>query len=324
MEIKLLNKDTVSKIAAGEVIERPASVVKELLENAIDAMAKNISITVADGGIGLIQVVDDGVGIPSRDLRLAFERHATSKITTATDLESVDTLGFRGEALPSISSIATVDVKTKEKNVIPGRYIQLKHGTVIHESDIGCPDGTNFIVKDLFSNVPARKKFLKSIVTENSRITEVVSRIALVRPDISIALKLGKLTKFTTPGTGSFLDAFIAVYGVSVAEKMIDLQEYDGLGVKIQGIISSPECNKPSRNHITISVNNRWISNIAIRYAIEEAYHGLLMKGQFPLAVVLLTIDPSLVDVNVHPAKREVRFKEESKIYSSVQRFDKT
>ena len=320
MEIKLLTKDTVSKIAAGEVIERPASVVKELLENSIDAMAKNISITVADGGIGLIQVVDDGVGIPSQYLTLAFERHATSKITTVTDLESVDTLGFRGEALPRISSIATVDVKTKQKNVIAGRYIQLRHGTVMQQSDIGCPDGTNFIVKDLFSNVPARKKFLKSTATENSRITEVVSRIALLRPDISIRLKVGKLTKFATPGNGLFLDAFISIYGVAVAEKMIDLQEYNGLGVKIQGIISAPECNKPSRNHITIGVNNRWISNIAIRYAIEEAYHGLLMKGQFPLAVVLLTIDPALVDVNVHPGKREVRFKEESKIYSSVQR----
>jgi len=327
MTIHVLDSKTISQIAAGEVVERPASVVKELLENSLDAGARQITIITNRGGIGLIEVADDGSGIPGNEIELAFERHATSKITGLADLSRIATLGFRGEALPSIASVAEVEMLSRTRDETSGTRLRLVDGQIIHREPAARSPGTTVTVHDLFRRVPARLKFLKSEATENNRIAEVVSRYALAYPEVRFALIVDTRTLLQTPGNGRLHDAISAVYGLEIASNLLEIHP-DSFGMpstgqsnlRVSGYISKPEITRSTREHLIFLVNRRWVSNRLLSVAVEEAYHGLLMQGKHPLAIINLTIPTEMIDVNVHPAKTEIKFQDEKLVFTILQK----
>ena len=321
MAIKVLDAGVAAKIAAGEVVERPSSVVKELLENSLDSGASQIVIEVKGGGIEYIKVTDNGCGIPSEEVELAFHRHATSKISGASDLDSIGTLGFRGEALPSLASVARMSIVTRPHDAPAGREVQLKWGDLIRSRPKGCPPGTSVDVQGLFENLPARRKFLKSPAAERARISDLVSRYALAFPEVRFQLLVDGRNALTSPGNGSLADAVVAVYGGETARAMLDVSwEGPGDGYAVRGFISSPSLHRANRSYITLLLNRRWIQSPLLSFALSESYQGFLPERRHPMAVLNLTVPLAEVDVNVHPAKREVRFRQEDRIFSALQR----
>lgn len=323
MPIHILPPNLVSQIAAGEVVERPASVVKELIENAIDAGATDLTIETRDGGRSFMRVSDNGSGIPAAEVELAFSRHATSKLNSAEDLSRIRTLGFRGEALASIASVARVTCLTRARAESTGTRLVIEAEGVIERSAAGAPVGTMITVENLFYSVPARLKFLKSDTTERRAIDLLVTRYALAYPAIRFNLIHNGRTSFQTTGSDSLHDVLIAVYGLAAAEQMIALLSPpadDGAAVKVDGFISAPALSRSNRNDMTVFVNGRWVQDRGLNTAILQAYHTLLMVGRFPLCILRVELDPEDVDVNVHPAKTEVRFRNNDVIFRAVQR----
>jgi len=316
--IHILDEATVSRIAAGEVIERPASVVKELIENSIDAGATRIFVEVRDGGISLIRVVDDGCGIERDDLPLAFQRHATSKISTADDLFRLKTLGFRGEALSSIASVSRcVEVHTRTRGSEMGTYLRLENGRVVEVRDDGCPYGTSMEVRGLFECIPARLKHLSSPSQELARIAELVTQMAIIHYRISFELSSGRKTLFRSNASETWDDALIRAFGLRTVKGMISITA-EGDGFDLCGMISSPDASRQDAESVLVYVNSRPVYSKAVVQALREAYRGFLQSGRNPVAVISIEVEPSLVDVNVHPAKREVRFLREGEIYDAV------
>lgn len=320
MPIQVLSDDLSSRIAAGEVIERPASVVKELVENSLDAGSTRIDVHILGGGAQSITVVDNGSGIPAAELAVAFERFATSKIDESSDLIAIGTLGFRGEALPSISSVARVEAISKSDDSEVGARILVDFGKQIPVEPAGAPQGTRIEVAGLFTNVPARLKFLGSAGRELSRIQSMLASLALVYPHVAISLSADGRERLRTIGSGKLVDAVSGVYGPKVAEQMLELDSDDSAAFSADGIVSSPSLNRANRTYMTISVNGRWIQSRRLSYAIEQAYHGFLPERRFPFAVIRIQTPLDDVDANVHPAKTEVRFLREDLVYSVVQR----
>ena len=308
--IHLLTPEIADAIAAGEVIERPASVVKELVENALDANARRITIDVRGAGKISIRVSDDGEGISAEDLPMAFVRHATSKVTNLSDLDGIATLGFRGEALASIASVADVECSSA------GARIRVRAGNVIEHGAGPLLPGVTLEVKDLFANVPARLKFLKSDATEVAAIKDVVSAFALLHPHVRFQLTIDARSAVSSTGDGDRRRAIGSVHGVSVAAEMLEM-----IGMPlVAGMVSQPRMSRGTRDGIVLAVNGRPISSRPLLYALEDCYQGMLERGRHPIAVIDIGIDPELVDVNVHPAKREVRFREEGAVFSALQR----
>lgn len=316
-QIIILDENTSNQIAAGEVVENPASVVKELVENSIDAGSSNITIEIKKGGITQIKIIDNGCGMPEDDVQIAFERHATSKIRSSNDLEGILTLGFRGEALASIASVAIIELTTRTKDKSFGTYIRVKGGIVEETSQIGCPVGTTFIVRDLFFNTPARFKFLKKDYTEARYISDMINRIALGNPSISFKLVNNKKTVIRTPGNNDLLSTIFSLYGKETANECIKISYKDDM-FSIKGFAGKPSIARSNRNWQSIYVNGRYIKNKTISAAIDEAYKTNLMKNKFAFAVLNIKVNPVLVDVNVHPTKMEVRFTKEQEIFRAV------
>jgi DNA mismatch repair protein MutL len=316
MKIHLLDEHLINKIAAGEVIERPASVVKELMDNALDAGASRIEIDYAQGGIETIEVEDNGHGIEKADLPQAFMRHATSKIGSEHDLYNLTSMGFRGEALPSIASVARVEIFTcpPDQN---GMYACFEGGTLKSMEAASCPPGTRIKVSDLFYNTPARRKFLKSPVSEGNHIHDLVARYALTRPEVSFTLKSSRKTYFKTPGNGSVRDAAVAVYGSEFVKTLLDIS-YQGDSYRLAGLISPPETTRNNRRSQLLSVNQRPVRSNLLYRAIDTAYQGLLLAREYPIVILDLSMPAELVDVNVHPQKWEVRFADEKQIFSLI------
>ncbi len=322
MAIRRLPTDVASKIAAGEVVERPASVVKELVENAIDAGATEIRVEVKGGGKSLIRVADNGSGIPSEELELAFEHHATSKLQTADDLFAIHTLGFRGEALPSIASVSQVTVLSRTRDEAAGTQLRIEGGKHVAREARGAPAGTIFSVEELFFNVPARRKFLRTTATENGVISEVISTYALAYPERRFSLQIENRQVLQSPGNGRLEDAVIAVYGVEVAKEMIELPraEDEASGIAVGGYIGGPTLHRPNRKYITLFVNGRAVRSPLIQTAIEQAYQSVVPTGRFPVVVLHIEVPPDEVDVNVHPQKQEVKFARSDEVFGAVQR----
>ena len=325
MPIKLLDKEIVSRIAAGEVVERPASVVKELVENSLDAGSSQISIEVKGGGVNLIRVTDNGVGIPAGETELAFERYATSKIGNLGDLDSISSLGFRGEALPSIAAVAEVDIATCTAGEPIGSYLSLKDGIIADRGNRGHPQGTTVTVRNLFRKVPARLKFLKSPATENSHIANIVSQYALAFPEVKFTLFIDGREALRTPGSGHLIDSVIEVYGIEIAQNMLEIRNDGKWGneavyLGITGTIGSPAVSRSNRNYLSFFVNRRWVNSRLLAWAVEEAYHGLLPQGKHPIAVINISLPHQEVDVNVHPTKTEVKFQDEHRVFGTVQK----
>ncbi len=326
MTIKVLDSKVVSQIAAGEVVERPASIVKELVENSLDAESTQISIEVKGGGINLIRVTDNGMGIRDSEAEIAFARHATGKISTLQDLQHIATLGFRGEALPSIAAVAQVQMITCARDKSSGTYLSLDDGKIVQHESQARSAGTTLTVRNLFRKVPARLKFLKSEGAEAGRIADVVSRYALAYPEVRFTLTNDGKTSLRTTGSGKLLDAVLAVYGLEVAQNMIEIKRSDAeIGgdkarVVVTGVVGAPRISRSGRDHVSCFVNRRWVNNRLLIFAIEEAYHGLLMQGKHPIAVVNIEISPSLIDINVHPAKTEIKFEDERSVFGVVQK----
>ncbi|HAL62351.1 MAG TPA: DNA mismatch repair endonuclease MutL [Chloroflexi bacterium] len=326
MPIRILSPEVVSKIAAGEVIERPASVVKELIENSIDAGASEIKVEVRQGGRRLMRVIDDGEGIPAEEVELAFERHSTSKLKDAEDLYRIATLGFRGEALPSIAAVSKVTMVTRTKEQEVGVLLRLEGGKVIKQQKKGAPPGTVVSVEDLFFNTPARLKFLRKDSTEGGHISDLVTRYALAYPSIRFSLLSEGRTLFRSTGSGSLYDVLIEVYGLETARQMLEIASLqgpvaeEGEGPKISGYVGAPGLHRASGRYLTIFINGRWVRDQLLGYAIKEAYHTLLPKGRHPVAVVRLDLSPEEVDINVHPAKAEVRFRRSGEVFAAVQK----
>ena len=321
MAIKILPPDLAAKIAAGEVVERPASVVKELMENSIDAGSSQITIEIKEGGVEQISVIDDGHGIPAEEVAIAFQRHATSKIDARDQLDAIATLGFRGEALPSIAAVSHTTITTRQPLNTAGFRLELLWGEEGSSGAQGCRPGTSIEVSDLFGNLPARRKFLRSSSGETSRIQELVSRYALVFPCVRFQLMVDGRISFTSPGNGLPREALLAVYGPQAAKAMLEIQEDNPeTGYQVDGFVSAPSLSRANRSYMTFFVNRRWVQSRMLSYAVEEAYMGLLQIKRFPLAALNIIIPYEDVDVNYHPSKREVRFREESRVFSTVQR----
>lgn len=313
-DIRLLDNSLINKIAAGEVVERPSSVVKELMENSIDAGATSITVEIKEGGIGLIKITDNGKGIPKEELKTAFLRHATSKLRTFEDLEDILTLGFRGEALSSIASVAQVEMITKTKDSDIGNRIVINGGVVEKEEEAAANDGTVFIMKNLFYNTPARRKFLKKPATEGGYVSEVVNRIALGHPEIAIKYINNGNTLMQTNGNGDIKSAVLYIYGRQMASQMLNVS-YSKEGFIVEGLAAKPELSRGNRNYENFFINGRYIRSGVVQNAIEDAYKGKLMVGKFPVFVLNLKVPANTVDVNVHPTKLEVRFSDENLIY---------
>jgi len=317
MPIKILAPDLVSKIAAGEVVDRPASVVKELIENSLDAGATQVAIEVRGGGVSLIRVIDNGSGIPADEVQLAFHRYATSKIDALTDLDTIASLGFRGEALPSIAAVADVEVLTRTSDEIAGTHISLKNGDMVEKGKRGSPQGTSVTVRRLFQSVPARLKFLKSPATESSHISNTVSQYSLAFPEVRFSLITDGRMMLQTAGNGELRDVLIKVYGMKTAEAMIPV---GGPDYQVWGFVGSPSVARSSRSYLSFFVNRRWVHSRLLSRAVEDAYQGLLMTGKHPIAVLNISLPYQDVDVNVHPTKTEVRFRYEQILFPTVQR----
>ena len=319
MVIRVLPTEIVSKIAAGEVIERPASVVKELIENSLDAGATQITIEAQDGGVEMMKVSDNGAGIASSELELAFHRHATSKIGNLEDLEEISSLGFRGEALPSIAAVADVEILTKPASDSVGSYMHLTKGEVVRKENRARPQGTTVTIHRLFRYVPARLKFLKSQNTENGHIAHLVSQYALAFPDVRFGLILDRRQSLRTTGNGDLRDVVNELYGPEVAQRMLEVeQKEDHAGVT--GLTSPPALTRSNRNYLSFFVNRRWVHSPLLARATQDAYHGLLMDGQHPLAVLNISLPAQELDVNVHPTKAQIKFRCEQIVFRSVQK----
>ena len=315
--IVLLDDLTINKIAAGEVIERPSSVIKEMVENSIDAGANNITVEIKNGGISFIKVTDNGKGIAQDDLEIAFERHATSKIRTADDLDVVTSMGFRGEALASIAAIANVEMVSKTEEQQVGYKVVVEAGDILSKEEIGCQKGTSITVRNLFFNTPVRYKFLKKDYTESGYIEDVITRIALVNPNIAIKLINTGKTVIQTNGNGDIKSVIYSIYGKDVATGVMPV-EYAYDDIQISGVIGKPEIARSNRSNQLFFVNKRYIKDKTLSAATEQAYKGLIPIGKFGFVVLNITMNPAKVDVNVHPAKLEVRFEDESKIFQSI------
>lgn len=312
-KINLLSQETIDKIAAGEVVERPASVAKELIENSIDAGATAISVEIKGGGIEYLRITDNGSGIEKDQIQIAFLRHSTSKIADASDLASVRSLGFRGEALSSISAVSKVELITKTKDSLLGASYVIEGAKEISLTDIGAPNGTTFIVRQLFFNTPARKKFLKSESTEGSYVFDVVEHLALSHPEISFKFLLNGKEKLMTSGNGSLSDTIYQIYGRQIAANVLDI-DYEDDKVKLSGFIGQSVIARGNRAFEHFFVNNRYIKSNHLSKACEEGYYGFLMGHQYPFFVINIDFDDDVVDVNVHPTKQEVRFEDEAYI----------
>ena len=317
MDVRVLSPDISSRIAAGEVVERPASVVKELVENALDAGATRIDIECRSGGIDFICVADDGSGIPSHQAELAFERHATSKIRTLDDLVNVGSLGFRGEALPSIAAVSDVELSSKAREESLGTYLYIHAGRVTHSELRPRASGTTIAVRRLFKHFPARLKFLKSQGTENSHNAQVVTQYALAYPGVAFSLLLEDKRALRTPGSGTLRDVVAGIYGLEMARALIPI-ESSADGVRITGLAGPASLSRSGRNHQSTFVNHRWVRSPLLQRAIEEAYKGLLPDGRNAVAFIDIEMPPNLVDVNVHPSKAQVKFADEQRIFRSV------
>ncbi len=315
MPVRLLSEDTIGKIAAGEVVERPVSAVKELLENALDAGATRIRVAVRAGGAGLIEVSDDGGGIAPDDLPLAIRRHATSKLAAFEDLDDLATLGFRGEALPSIAAVSDLTIKSRPADLSHGTTIRVAFGEVVPPSPAAAPPGTTVTVRDLFANVPARKKFLRQPGTETGYIARAVAAYAAAWPGVAFEFVSDDRRSFTTTGSGDPVAAALEIWGPEVGNAALRLEPLEESaavpGVSVSGWVGAPTVTRSHRQGIVLFVNGRWVQNRALAFALEEAYHSLLMVGRHPVACAHITLDPALVDVNVHPTKAEVKFADE-------------
>lgn len=329
MPIRLLPPEVAGKIAAGEVVERPASVVKELVENSIDAGASEIRVEIREGGRRLIRVLDNGCGIPAEELPLAFARHATSKLATAADLDQITTLGFRGEALASVAAVSQVTILTCPRLQKTGQLLRVEGGQITRQESHGSPPGTIVTVENLFYNVPVRLKFLRQPQTETGHVHDIVAHYALAYPQVRFSLFAEERQIFQSTGNGSLYDVLITIYGLEVAEKMLEING-DGDTVEIEASIPSlpavsgyagvPAIHRADRSNISFFVNRRWVQDRSLLHAVEQAYHTLLPVGRHPMAIVMLKVNPAEVDVNVHPTKREVKFRDVRAVFSSVQR----
>lgn len=317
--IHVLDEKTINKIAAGEVIERPSSVVKELVENSIDAGAKNIEVEILEGGKTYIRIMDDGCGMTEEDARLAILRHATSKIRKVEDLFDISSLGFRGEALASIASVSKFTLTTKTEENEMGTKVLIEGGSFKDCIPYGCAKGTIIEVEDLFFNTPARKKFLKTTRTETTRIQEMIGKLALSHPHIAFKVISEEKVTILTPGNGSLKDTIGALYGFKVVKDVFPI-EYENEGIYVDGLIGKPSLLKSSRRWQTYIVNNRVISDKVIMKALDNAYHALLPKGGYPLAVIRVVVPPEVIDINVHPRKDEVKFSDTQPLYSAIYR----
>lgn len=339
MPIQVLSEQLASQIAAGEVVERPASVVKELIENALDAEATTINVDVRDGGRQLIQVADNGNGIPSNEIEVAFMRHATSKLNSASDLQAIYTLGFRGEALAAIAAVSRVTVISCTEDEAAGTRLTLEGGNLANKESVGAPKGLVIAVSNLFYNVPARLKFLKSITTEKRVIDEYVTRYALAYPEVRFRLTHDNRITFQSNGSGQLREVLSAIYGPDTAKQLLaigDDQQSDetdlsadeavpnstakSRSILVNGYVSPPSLNWANRKHISLFVNGRWIRDNQLTYAVIQAYHTLLPTGRYPLAVIFVRLPAETVDVNVHPAKTEVRFRRANAVFGAIQR----
>lgn len=316
MSIKLLDESLINKIAAGEVVERPASVVKELLENSLDAGASRIDVRISGGGIEFIEMSDDGVGISEEDLPLAFLRHATSKISGEEDLFQINTMGFRGEALPSIASVSRMEVFTHFGEEA-GIYMRLEGGRVAESKQLPGPPGTKIIVKDLFFNTPARKKFLRSAVSEGNQVYDLICRYALARPDVSFSFSNDKRTVFKTPGSGNLSDAVLTVWSRELRQHLLEVDSSFG-SYGLKGLVSSAELHRQSRKNQLFFVNRRPVKSPLVYKALDLAYQGMLLAREQPLAILHLNLPEDEVDVNVHPQKNEVRFRDEKRVFTTL------
>ncbi|MHA1485648.1 MAG: DNA mismatch repair endonuclease MutL [Promethearchaeota archaeon] len=305
------------KIAAGEVVDRPANIVKELLENSIDAGAKEIRVVVKKAGKNLIQIIDDGYGMPPDEILIAFERHTSSKIAKIEDLEKLDTLGFRGEALASIAAVSQVEIASRVKENERGVNIILKAGKCIEKKEVFCPIGTNIKVKNMFYNIPARKKFLKQDPTELGHITDIIQRYSLAYPQIHFIYNHNELNILNCPGLNDLKTTVFHIYGKKVA-KLMELVNYEGNNIKLHGLLGRSDISKNNRTHSSLFLNKRYVISDLLFRAVQEAYKGTLMIGKFPFFILHLEIDPSVIDFNVHPKKLHIRFENEEYIYNKV------
>jgi len=316
-EIKVLDQQTINQIAAGEVIERPASVVKELAENAVDAGASAVTVEIKDGGISFIRVTDNGCGIPKGQVPVAFLRHSTSKIRSALDLMTVSSLGFRGEALSSIAAVGQVELVTRVTGALTGTRYVIWGGEEKSIEEIGAPEGTTFLVRNLFYNTPARKKFLKTAQTEAGYVSVLLERMALSRPDISFRLIVNNQTKLHSAGNHKVKDLLYQLYGREITSNLLPVTA-EGELLKISGFIGKPILSRGNRNYQHYFINGRYVRSSIVSKAIEDAYQGKLMQHKYPFTVLYLTIDPNLIDVNVHPTKMELRFSDNEQVYKEV------
>lgn len=312
--IKILDELTANKIAAGEVVERPASAVKEMVENSIDAGSTRIEVEIEDGGLRLIRIADNGCGMSKNDAQLSLARHATSKIQTAEDLTKVSTLGFRGEAIPSIASVSRFTVITRRAEDLEGTRVCVEGGQTTEVSAIGCPAGTSITVRDLFFNTPARLKYLKTTATEAGQIVDIVNRLALAYPHISFRLQHNGRQMLATTGTGDGRETIASIYGAEVAKQLLQIEGSRNL-YRVSGYIAKPSVYRKNRNHETIFVNGRFIRSRLISRALEDAYQSLLPTGAYPIGVIAVELPSTEVDVNVHPTKSEVKFQKERDIF---------
>ncbi len=316
-KVHVLDQNTINQIAAGEVIDRPSSVVKELVENAMDAGASAITVEIKDGGLSLIRITDNGSGIDAEDIRNAFKAHATSKIKDAADLVSVSSLGFRGEALSSIAAVCRVELITKTRDNITGVCYKIEGGEEVSFDEIGAPDGTTFLVRDIFYNTPARRKFLKTAQTEGLYISELVERMALSKPDVSFRLIMNGQNKLYTSGNGKLKDCIYTVFGKEIASNLIPVK-LKLSGLNMTGFVGKPVISRGNRSFENYFVNGRYIKSKIISKAIEDAYKPYMMQHKYPFTVLLIDIPADLLDVNVHPAKMELRFRQEDALYQEI------
>lgn len=317
--IQALSQETINQIAAGEVIERPASIVKELVENAIDAKATSVTVEIKEGGMSLIRITDNGCGIDKEDVRIAFQPHTTSKIRSALDLLTVSSLGFRGEALSSIAAVCQVELVTKTADAISGTMYNIEGGQEKSMRDVGAPVGTTFFVRNIFYNTPARRKFLKSAQTEAGYITSIMESIALSHPDISFQLTVNGQNKLYTNGSGKMADACYSVFGRNEVADFLELPETTADDrLKLNGFIAKPHRSRGNRDMEYYFINGRYVKSKIIAAAIEEGYRGFLMQHRYPIVALNLTVSPELIDVNVHPAKMELRFRNEDEVFRLV------
>ena len=317
MAIQILDQDTINQIAAGEVVERPASVVKELMENAIDAGATAVTVEIRQGGIGFIRITDNGCGIPKEELPLAFLRHSTSKIHSAADLLTVASLGFRGEALSSIAAVSQVELITKTTDSLTGSRYRIEGGEEKGLEEVGAPEGTTFISRNLFFNTPARRKFLKTETTEAGHVADLVEKIALSHPEISIRLIVNNQNRLHTSGNHNLKDIIYTIYGREIAGNLLSVSE-EREGMRISGFIGKPVIARGNRNFENYFINGRYIKSRLISKAIEDGYKSYMMQHKYPFTLLHFTIEPELIDVNVHPSKMELRFKDGEAVYQMV------